>query len=143
MTKVIWDWEDRDRRELTDLIVEFAWRVDHRVAGSIHELVADDVEMKLTNATLVGKDAVVAWGTHRDAVERTTAHLMTNLRFQRVNGDKIEADSSSVIFRHSGPDTGPALPWAVTEYHDVFVRLDGQWKFQSRASRDIFVSDEP
>ena len=40
---------DRDRQELTDLIVEFAWRVDHRLASSIHELVADDVEMTLTN----------------------------------------------------------------------------------------------
>ncbi len=31
-------------------------------ASSIHELVADDIEMKLTNATLVGKASVVAWG---------------------------------------------------------------------------------
>jgi hypothetical protein len=132
---------DRDRQELTDLIVEFAWRVDHRLASSIHELVADDVEMTLTNATMRGKDDVVAWGAKRDASDRTTSHLMMNLRFQVVDADKVEVGSSSIIFRHSGVDRGPALPWAVTEYHDVFVRVREEWKFQSRVSRDIFMSE--
>jgi len=126
---------------LTDLIVEFAWRVDHRLASSIHELVADDVEMTLTNATMRGKDDVVAWGAKRDASDRTTSHLMMNLRFQVVDSDKVEVGSSSIIFRHSGLDRGPPLPWAVTEYHDVFVRVREEWKFQSRVSSDIFMSE--
>jgi SnoaL-like domain len=133
--------DESDRNALIDLMVEFAWRVDHRMASSIHELVTDQVEMRLTNATLVGKDAVVEWGAKRDTIERTTSHLMTNFRFQVVDRDKVETESSSVIFRHSGSGKGPALPWAVTEYYDVFVRIGEEWKFASRISKDTFVSE--
>jgi SnoaL-like domain len=141
MTTVTWDSEDSDRRELTDLIIEFAWRVDHGLASSIHELVTDDIEMKLTNATLVGKASVVAWGTKRDTFERTTSHLMMNFRFRVARHDKVEVDSSSLIFRHDGPGKGAAVPWAVTEYHDVFTRVGNEWKFESRTSQDLFMSE--
>jgi SnoaL-like domain len=132
----------RDRQELTDLIVEFAWRVDHRVANSVHELVTDDVEMTLTNATMRGKPDVVDWGSRRDSVARTTSHLMMNLRFKALDADRVEVDSSSIIFRHDGLGIGKAVPWAVTEYHDLIVRQGGKWKFRSRVSNDIFRSDD-
>ncbi len=141
MARMTWDSEDRDRRELTDLIIEFAWRVDHGLASSIHELVTDDVEMKLTNATLVGKASVVAWGAKRDTFDRTTSHLMMNFRFRAVRRDTVEVDSSSLIFRHDGPGRGAAVPWAVTEYHDVFTRVGNEWKFESRTSQDLFMSE--
>ncbi len=33
MARITSDSEDSDRRELTDLIIEFAWRVDHESRG--------------------------------------------------------------------------------------------------------------
>jgi hypothetical protein len=142
MDKVTYDLEDDDRQKLTDLMVEFAWRVDHGTASSIHELVADDIEMVLTKGTMIGKDAVKSWGIKRDAGDRTTAHLLTNFRFPMVSPERVEVYSTAVIFVHAGVDVGAALPWGVTEYRDVFVRVDGEWKFQSRFSTDVFMSGE-
>lgn len=133
---------ESDRQKLVELIVEFAWRVDHGMASSMHELVTDDVEMILTKGAMIGKDEVKEWGTRRDAAGRTTSHLMSNYRFSAATPNRVEADSSAVIFVHSGPGVGPALPWAVTEYHDIFVKVDGEWRFQSRVSRDVFMSDD-
>lgn len=131
------------REKITDLIVDFGWRVDHGLAATIHELVTDDIEMILTVGTILGKDAVRSWGADRDAVDRRSSHLMMNFRFPTVTSNRVEAHSNGLIFRHSGRDSiAPALPWAVTEYQDIFVRLQGEWKFQSRFAQDIFMSDD-
>jgi len=133
---------DRDRQKLIDLLVEFAWRVDHGLAGSIHQIVTDDIVMALTKGTMNGIEEVRAWGAKRDSTGRTTSHLMTNFRFSVVSEDRVEANSSALIFVHSGPGVGPAKPWAVTEYQDIFIRVDGDWKFKSRFSTDVFMSDD-
>lgn len=133
---------DDDRRKIVELIVEFAWRVDHGKASSMHEIVTDDVEMVLTKGTMVGKDAVKEWGKRRDAAGRTTSHLTSNFRFSDVGHGRVETDSSALIFLYSGTGLGPALPWAVTEYHDVFVKDAEGWKFQSRIGKDTFMSDD-
>lgn len=131
---------ERDRQELTDLIVEFAWRVDHRSADTIHELVTDDVFIQMAYGPMVGKDAVKAWGRDRAAVDRTTRHIMSNFRFRVVAKDKVEGSSMSVIFRSEGSEIAPPLPWAVTECNDVFVRQEGRWKFASHITTDIYRS---
>jgi hypothetical protein len=130
----------RDRQDLIDLIVEFAWRVDHRSADTIHELVTDDVFIQMAYGPMVGKAAVEAWGRERAAVDRTTRHIMTNFRFRVVGTDKVEGSSMSVIFRSEGSQVAPALPWAVTECSDVFVRQEGMWKFASHITTDIYRS---
>jgi hypothetical protein len=130
--------DDRDHKELIDLIVEFAWRVDHRSADTIHELVTEDVFIQMAYGPMVGKDAVKAWGKDRAVVNRTTRHLMTNFRFHIVGADRVEGTSMSLIFRNDGSEVGQALPWALTECDDVFVRQDGTWKFASHITTDIF-----
>lgn len=131
---------ERDRQELTDLVVEFAWRVDHRSADTIHELVTDDVFIQMAYGPLVGKDAVKAWGRDRAVVDRTTRHIMTNFRFRVVGKNKVEGSSMSVIFRSEGSQIAPPLPWAVTECSDVFVRQEGTWKFASHITEDVYRS---
>jgi len=129
---------ERDRQELIDLIVDFAWRVDHRRADTIHELVTDDVFIQMAYGPMVGKAAVEAWGRERAGVDRTTRHIMTNFRFRVVDADKVEGSSMSLIFRSDGSQIAPALPWAVTECSDVFVRQEGTWKFASHITTDIY-----
>ena len=131
---------ERDRQELTDLVVEFAWRVDHRSADTIHELVTDDVFIQMAYGPLVGKDAVKACGRDRAVVDRTTRHIMTNFRFRVVGKNKVEGSSMSVIFRSEGSQIAPPLPWAVTECSDVFVRQEGTWKFASHITEDVYRS---
>ena len=132
---------ERDRQDLIDLVVEFAWRVDHRCANTIHELVTDDVFIQMAYGPMVGKDAVKKWGRERDLVYRTTSHIMSNFRFRLVAKEKVEGTSMAVIFRHDGVGIAPPLPWAVTECRDVFVRQDGTWKFASHVTEDIFRSE--
>jgi hypothetical protein len=131
---------ERDRQELIDLVVEFAWRVDHRSADSIHELVTDDVFIQMAYGPMVGKDAVAAWGKERALVDRTTRHIMTNFRFRVVGKDKVEGSSMSIIFRSEGSEIAAPSPWAVTECSDVFVRQKGAWKFASHITTDIYRS---
>jgi hypothetical protein len=129
---------EQDRQELRDLIVELAWRLDHQCADTIHELVTDDVSM--APGPLVGKDAVKAWGKERAVVNRTTSHLMTNFHFRMVGAGRVEGSSMSLVFRNDGSEMAKALPWALTEYNDVFVRQDGIWKFASHSTTDVFFS---
>jgi len=131
---------ERDRQQLIDLIVEFAWRVDHRSADTIHELVTEDVLIQMAYGPMVGKEAVKAWGRERAVVDRTTRHLMSNFRFHMVEPDKAEASSMSLIFRNDGPEISQALPWALVECNDIFVRQDGTWKFASHITTDIFFT---
>ena len=131
---------ERDRQELTDLVVEFAWRVDHRSADTIHELVTDDVFIQMAYGPIVGTDAVKAWGRDRAVVDRTTRHIMTNFRFRVVGKDKVEGSSMSVIFRSEGSQIALPMPWAVTECRDVFVRQEGTWKFASHITEDVYRS---
>ena len=131
---------ERDRQDLIDLVVEFAWRVDHRSADTIHELVTDDVFIQMSYGPMVGKDAVKAWGRDRAAVDRTTRHIMTNFRFRVVGKDKVEGSSMAVIFRSEASQIAPPLPWAVTECSDVFVHQEGTWKFASHITKDVYLS---
>lgn len=128
----------RDRQLLSELVVEFAWRVDHQMAHTMHELVTDDVEIRLANSTMLDKNDVIKWGAARDASTRATSHLMTNLRFTLADDGTVIGSSIALIFRHDGEGLGPAIPWAVTEYDDVFVRVGEDWKFASRVSKDLF-----
>lgn len=130
------------RQLLTELVMEFAWRVDHQRAATIHELVSGDVEIRLANSTMLNKEDVVKWGVERDAVKRATCHLMTNVHFEVAEDGTVIGSSTALIFRYDGDGVGPAHPWAVTEYRDVFVREGGEWKFASRVSKDLFFSPE-
>ena len=127
---------DDDRRDLIDLMTEYVWRLDHRSADRVHELVTEDVSM--APGPLVGRDAVKAWGKERAAAIRATSHLMTNFRFHVVDADRVECTSMALVFRHDGADMGKASPYAVTEYNDIFVRQGGTWKFASHVTTDFF-----
>ncbi|HVY18645.1 MAG TPA: nuclear transport factor 2 family protein [Bauldia sp.] len=127
-----------DRQDLIDLVVEFAWRVDHRSADTIHELVTDDVFIQMAYGPMVGKDAVKEWGVQRAAVDRITRHIMTNFRFRAAEDGKVEGSSMAIIFRSEGLEMSAPSPWAVTECSDVFVRQDGRWKFASHVTKDIY-----
>ena len=130
-----------DRQELMDLIVEFAWRVDHGRADTIHELVINDAEIQMHYGPMIGIDAIVAWGEERSTVHRTTRHIMTNFRFQAFDHDRVGGTSLSLTFLYDGSGVSPALPWAVTEFDDVFVRSGDGWRFARRVSTDIFLSE--
>jgi SnoaL-like domain len=130
-----------DRQEIRDLIVEFAWRVDHGRADTIHELVTKDAEIQMHYGPMIGIDAIVAWGKERSTVNRTTRHVMTNFRFRAHGYDRAGCTSLSLTFLHNGSGVSAALPWAVTEFEDVFVRGDHGWLFARRTSTDIFLSE--
>jgi hypothetical protein len=129
---------DSDRQALINLIVEFAWRVDHKSADTIHELVTDDIFMQMSYGPMVGKDEIKAWGVKRAAVERITRHVMSNFRFRATGDGKVEANSSAIIFRSEGLEMSPPTPWAVSECTDIFVRQNGTWKFASHIAADIY-----
>jgi hypothetical protein len=131
----------QDRHALVDLIVEFAWRVDHGSADTIHELVTDDVLISMHYGPMHGIEAIREWGSKRAGVERVTRHVMTNFRFRIVDADRVEATSLALTFRHDGAGPGPAEPWCLAECEDVFVRREGRWLFQSHVTDDVFLSE--
>jgi hypothetical protein len=127
-------------RQLTRLIIEFAWLVDNQQADSIYELMAEDAQLRLHYAPLIGRAAIAEWGIERAKMQRTTRHLMSNFRFTVIADDVIEGTCSALVFVHNGEGTGPALPWSLTDYHDRFLRTAGGWLFQSRVSSEAFFT---
>lgn len=119
------------RAELEQLVVEYAWRVDHRDLPGLADLCLADVEIQgLTDDALRGVDALVAWGRAQPE-GAVTRHVVTNLRCRRQAPEAARGWVTSLFFL--GPTTaGTVTPLYVGEYEDDYVLVDGRWRFARR-----------
>ena len=129
------------RAELEELVIEFAYRVDHGSADTVADLFAPDGWYGWgSDKRSTGRENIRAAYRARAATGlRTARHLMTNLRFRAIDETHWSGLSMMLIFAENGPPPHPANPLLVADVEDVFVLQDGCWLFQSRQLTDLFT----
>ncbi|MGI9316207.1 MAG: nuclear transport factor 2 family protein [bacterium] len=71
-----------------------------------------------------------------DGIPRTR-HIIANLILEEDGPDQARASSTVVVFQQAGDF--PLQPIITGDYHDIFVKADGKWKFlERRISNDLF-----
>jgi hypothetical protein len=134
-----------DYLELSRLVMEHAWRVDHGRADTVHELYVDDGELVVPPTPVRGRAALREWG--RKLVEsapwRTIRHACTNMRFTADGPDNAEGTSLLMVYMVAGAGPATTTPWKVGEDHDRFVRTAGGWRLVSRRWDELFTRGDP
>lgn len=129
-----------DHLELTRLVVEMAWRIDHGASDSVHELFVEEGVLDLGPAKVEGRLAIRDWGRERRTVSYTTRHVLSNMRFVADGSERAVGSSTQTVFLSDGTEANPTMPLAVSEYHDRFVRTDQGWRFSSHTIEHVFLS---
>ena len=129
-----------DHDALSWLVTEIVWRIDHASADTVHELLTEDASLTIGGPTMRGREAIVAWGKQRAAVDWVTRHVCSNMRFEADGDGDDRATGTTVVtvYRQDTPEPVPPTPRMVAEYQDEFVRGDGGWRFLSRHANVLF-----
>lgn len=130
------------RTEITDLVLEFAWRIDHDAGHGVDELFTEDGRYVLFGHPIEGRDGIKAIYDHRRSRgTRTSRHIFDNVRITPGDDSADVAHVTSVLTLHAG-DGEPPLPLApllVADYSDTVVRDgDGRWRFAIRDATLLF-----
>lgn len=132
MTDALPALDQGDRQEISDLVTEHAWLLDHGRWHDTAELFLADASVSLGPRTLNGRAALLAWADDRAAnAGRRTHHQCTNIRTVADSDD--EASGWVMLVLHVSD--GGAAPYTdfIGEYRDRYRRDgDGRWRFQER-----------
>lgn len=129
---------------ISSLIARYARSVDQADFATLGRLFEDG------RVTVAGSDLVLEGGAQIAAywagVNRSygtagllTHHMISNLDFERIAGDRMRVGSYFVVFQ-STPDF-PLAPIVTGRYLDEFVQRDGNWRFATKHIDVTLVGD--
>lgn len=135
----------QDKVELTELIVEFGYRVDNGLADTVHELFVDDGVMEINWAppgagAARGREELITWGKERGQDPRRVAHILTNMRFAAVDEHRSEGVSYTIVYKALEGQGDTVQPMVITKFRDTFVRDGANWRFAARRGELLFGS---
>lgn len=124
-----------DEREIRELIIRYAQRLDARDHKGYAQLFARDGRWSGRMGDATGPEAIEAMlveglgPTPENFVNTQNFHLMSNIIIE-LDGDRAKAESRLVYFVR----TAEAKPTAMLagRYYDELVREDGRWRFSYR-----------
>ena len=123
------------RLEILSLTHEHAWRLDHGVADTLHELYAADGQLlQLPPRDLVGREAIRAWGAERVKLSRVSRHVETNHRVF-WDGDRLKGTLYATVYRCDSEPATDTQPFMVGDYEDEYVLEEGRWRILQRVIR--------
>jgi SnoaL-like domain len=135
---------DTDHVQLSRLVDEISWRIDHQRAETVHELFLHEGTLALgPDQTLTGRDAIRHWGRGIDAADWQIRHVTTNARFLAQGQDSACGITLVTAYMQQPGNPASTVPWVIGEDHDRFVRTAEGWRFQSRRWQELFVSPDP
>lgn len=126
------------RRQLEALLTEFAWRVDHGEAGTVHELFTEEGTISGPGLAMRGRDEIARQFTERARdTARVSRHLWSNPRFEPLADGawRVTTAVQTFIHRLAEDEARPATACllVVGDSIDVLQRCDdGRWRFRSR-----------
>lgn len=128
------------RTAIEELIVDFAWRIDHQQGHGVEELFHEDGEYVLFGHPVQGRAAIESLYAHRRARGvRTSRHLFSNLHITATDDDTVHAVSVLTLHAADGEPPLPMRALMVADYDDVIKRgRDGRWRFARRATTAVF-----
>ena len=93
--------------------------------------------------TITGKAALAQYDEEWPPGPRTMRHALTNLRLTRLAEDRVAAVMTWTGYRYEGEGVSIALPMAIGDYDDEFVReTDGRWLIQRRRIIIAFLNQQ-
>jgi hypothetical protein len=126
------------QRELEALLTEFAFRADHGLAATVHELFVEDGSIRGPGLKMQGRGEIAEQfaGRARDTV-RVSRHLWSNPRFEKLDERswRVTTAVQTFIHRQADDETLPAAACTlvVGDSVDVIESCDdGRWRFRSR-----------
>ena len=130
-----------DRLAIEQLVVEYAYLLDHGRANELAALFTSDGVLETLGERAHGRPAIAAFYAKRAADSRTTRHITTNLRLVFEAPDRASGTRLILYFRGDGDGPPfPASPGSVGEYSETFRReADGRWRFASRTNTLLFA----
>lgn len=130
-----------DHVEISRVVTEHAWRVDHGRADTVHELYVDEGELIVPPTPLRGRPAIYEWGQRlmADSRWRTIRQVCSNMRFIADGLYSAEGTTVTTVFMVAERSATTTIPWMVGEYHDRFVRTHDGWKLVSRRWVELFT----
>lgn len=131
-----------DREAITDLLIEYAERIDAGDLAGMAALFADATYRTAgTDIVLQGADEVGRVQEHlvrRYDGSPRTRHLVANVRVA-LDGDRATSRSAFLVL-FTPPDGEPRIVVS-GRYHDAFERVDGTWRFADRLIHLDHVGD--
>lgn len=138
---------DRDQARSVEwdcarLVTEFYCALDEKRYKDLAALFTQDGVWNRLGVDLTGPDAILeSMATRTDWL---TAHLVTNIRIQIVDQNRVDTTQYITLYRHEGwqPEAGPppvVLPLGVLKHWDTHVRIGTEWKIARKISRAIMA----
>jgi hypothetical protein len=127
-----------DYVELSRLVNEIAWRIDHGRADTVWQLFTPAGTLDSSGDPLVGQDEIRRWGEERSQSSAKTRHICSGMRFEYNGPDKAVGSTLLTVFIGEEPKVSAAIPSVVGEDHDEFVRTADGWLFASRRFEVLF-----
>lgn len=127
--------ELEDEREIRDLIIRYAQRLDARDHKGYASLFAREGRWSGRMGDATGPEAIEAMlieglgPAPENFVNTQNFHLMSNILIE-VEGDRAKAESRLVYFARTA-DAKPG-PMLAGRYYDELIREDGRWRFSYR-----------
>lgn len=125
-------------------MTEFAYRADHGLGDTIHELFTEDGTITGPGLAMNGRDEIAKQFAARAAdPARVSRHFWSNPRFERLDDRSIRVTTLVQTFIHRREE-GEELPLGkyaliVGDSIDVMRRCDdGRWRFASRRLEVVF-----
>lgn len=124
------------RVAIEQLVAELLWRLDHDRADTSWELYTEDAVSVGPLGTMVGRDAIKAWGQKRAAQTGIVGrHFVGGIRLAWIDG-VLTGTVAYCTFRDSSAD--PLVPASVGEFREQYRQVDGRWRFARREIVPVF-----
>jgi ketosteroid isomerase-like protein len=129
-----------DAQAIRRLIYDYAFHLDMNHPQELADLFVDDCEVIYgPNFGAEGKEAYLKTLEGIGEFFEATSHHVSNTVIEFDGEDAASARSILYAFHRYTKDRPDGHVWG--QYHDDFVRIDGEWKFKRRELRAAAVQD--
>lgn len=134
-----------DAEQIQALITEHAWVLDRGDVRDLPRFYTDDGVLLGLEEPLHGRPAIEQWAERRAALTgRRSRHVHTNVRLAAADtgADTASGTMVTMLYRHEGEGLGATVPLSVSDYDDIYRRVDGRWLIARREMRRAFADPD-